>query len=125
MKIRIFENVDDSVLRIVVNTENFSQDDIRLMCQYGEPEVNVGGMLIYSYLDSEKTKSFGNQYVRILHGFPFAFCLDSRDFENGIGEAIAAGEAWKASVRSNISDKMRDLRDKSRALPTEEVYDNI
>ena len=115
----------DSVFRVVVNTEDFSQDDIRLMCQYGEPEVNVGGTIQYVYGDTPGSVPLGDQLIRVLHGFPFAMGFDSRDYENGVGEAMAAGIAWKESVRERIAIKMSDLREMAKALPTEEVYDNI
>lgn len=121
MKIRIFENMDNSVFRIVANTEDFSQEDLKLMCQYGEPEINVGGDVTYSLDEETKVKTFGDQYVRILHGFPFAFGFDSRDYEGSFDEAIAVGNAWKEALKRKIGTAMDELRDKSGALPTEEV----
>ena len=112
--------MDDSVFRVVVNTEDFSQDDLRLMCQYGEPDVNVGGDVTYDFNEESKTKYLGDQYVRILHGFPYAFGFDSRDYD-GIDEAIAAGTAWKENIKSRIRAAMEDLRAKSKVLPSEEV----
>lgn len=125
MKIRVFENMDDAVFRIVVNTEDFSQDDMRLMCQYGEPEIDCGGTVSYTYDDTQKTKEFGHQMIRVLHGFPFALGFDSRDYDGGCGEAIAVGEAWKTALKQQIADEMSALRLKARSLPTEEVFDNI
>lgn len=122
MKIRIFENMDDSVFRVVMNTEDFSQEDMRLMCQFGEPEVNVGGDVTYEIGGETKTKAFGDQYVRLLHGFPYAFGFDSRDFEtDGIDEAIAAGTQWKETVKGRIREALQALRAKSKVLPAEEV----
>lgn len=122
MKIRIFENMDDSVFRVVVNTEDFSQGDLRLMCQFGEPEVNVGGDVPYTFDGEARTKAFGDQYVRLLHGFPYAFGFDSRDFgTDGIDEAIAAGNAWKDLVKGRIRAAVSALREKAKVLPAEEV----
>ena len=121
MKIRIFKNMCNSVFRIVVNTEDFSQEEIKLMCQYGEPEINVGGDIDYRFDGQDKTKACGDQLVRILHGFPYAEGFDSRDYEGSFEEAEAVGEAWKAIVIAEIRSKMSDLRDKASILPTEEV----
>ena len=122
MKIRTFENMCDSVFRVVVNTEDFSQDDLRLMCQFGEPEINFGGEVQYEFDGVAKTKEIGDQYVRVFHGFPLAFGFDSRDFEgNGIDEAIAVGRAWKTGVIEKITHAIGDLRSKAKVLPTEEV----
>jgi len=145
MKIRIFANMDNSVLRVVVNTEDFSQEDLKLMRQYGEPEVNVGGDVEYVFgednvvrssevpksqssevpksqsSETHHVKHFGDQYVRILHGFPFAFGFDSRDYDGATEEAMAVGGAWTESLIYKISTVMDELRDKSGPLPTEEV----
>lgn len=125
MKIRIFQNLDNSVFRVVINTEDFGQDDIKLMCQYGEPEIESGGEISYEYNNESKTKTLGVQMIRVLHGFPLAFGFDSRDYGGSCAEAEAVGRAWKDKVISDIGEKMRLLRLNSNALPTEEVVDGV
>lgn len=120
MKIRIFQNMDDCVFRIVLNTEDWSQDDIKLMCQYGEPEIDMGGDFSYSYDESSKTRQLGHELVRVVHGFPFAIGFDSRDYGSH-GEAIAVGNAWKAEIVRRISEAIAALRANTSVLPTEEV----
>lgn len=121
MKIRIFENMDNSVFRVVANTEDFSQDDLKLMCQYGEPEINAGGEVDYVLAGETKSKTFGDQYVRILHGFPLSFGFDSRDYDGSLEESTAVGNAWKEALKAKIGEAMSALRAKSGPLPTEEV----
>lgn len=135
MKIRVFKNMCNSVLRIVINTEDFSQDDIRLMRQFGEPEVNVGG---FEYPNvAEKTQGglgseespgvdpyvkFGDEYVRIMHGFPYARGFDMRDYDGASeSDVMDIAESWKQYVVDGIEDEMSSLRSKSNSLPTEEV----
>ena len=125
MKIRVFENMDDAVFRVVVNTEGFSQNDIKLMCQFGEPEIDCGGTVTYTYDETEKTKEFGSNFVRVVHGFPFAFGFDSRDYEGGSDEAVAVGSQWVSDLKDQISRVMDALRQKACALPSEQVFDNI
>ena len=125
MKIRVFENMDDSVFRVVVNTEGFSQNDIKLMCQFGEPEIDCGGTVTYTYDETEKTKEFGSNLVRVVHGFPFAFGFDSRDYDGCSDEAIAVGSKWVSDLKDQISRVMVALRQKACALPSEQVFDNI
>lgn len=120
MKIRIFQNMCDSVFRIVINTDDWSQDDIKLMLQYGEPEVDVGGSIEYEYNGESKTKVFGSRFVRILHGFPYSSGFDSRDFGSD-EEAVEAGRAWKDEVVNRIKGEVSSLRENSRILPTEEI----
>ena len=80
MKKRIFSRMEDAVYRIVIYTEDWSQGDIELMEQFGEPEVNVGGPISYVFEGAVKVKEFGDEYVRLLHGFPYSRGFDSRDF---------------------------------------------
>lgn len=117
MKIRIFKNMCNSVFRVVLNTEDFSQDEIKLMCQFGEPEINVG----IHHQDVVKSESGGDEYVRILHGFPYSRGFDTRDFDGSVDDAMSAGESWKDAVVSEIESKMEELRSKLNTLPTEEV----
>ena len=121
MKIRIFKNMVDDVYRVVLLTEDWSEGDIELMFQFGEPEVNVGGDLTYTYDENSITKELGDEFVRVLHGFPYARRFDSRDYEGGHEEAVAAGSAWSAMVIEAIEDKVTELRAKAAPVKTEEV----
>lgn len=125
MKLRIFQNLDDLVFRVVINTEGFSQEDLKLMCQCGEPEIDLGGSISYEFGDEQKTKELGSQYVRILHGFPLAWGFDARDYDGGVAEAESVGKAWKDGIEQKIRDKMQLLRSNANMLPSEEVVDGI
>jgi len=120
MKIRIFSNMLDSVYRIVVNTEDWSQGDIKLMAQYGEPLVNLGGTIDYESDGEAYSETFGDEYVRIFHGFPYSRGFDIRDYGTK-DRAVAAGTAWKESVEAEIGAKVRELRTNTEPLPTEEI----
>ena len=125
MKKRVFQNLDNSVFRILINTEDWSEGDILLMEQFGEPEINVGGPIPYLYGEELvakdcKEKVFGDEYVRLLHGFPYARGFDSRDYES-VDEARAVGTAWKETVLSRIDEAVSELRSNVSDFPTEEV----
>lgn len=120
MKKRVFLEMDDGVFRVVVDTEDWSEGDVSLMEQYGEPEVNVGGEVQYTYAGELKTKQFGDMYVRILHGFPYSRGFDSRDY-GSVAEARAVGTAWKDIVVERINDAVSLLRENEGQFPTEEV----
>lgn len=142
MKKRVFSEMDDAVFRIVIDTEDWSQGDLELMEQFGEPEVNVGGSVDYVFGDEVKTKEFGNEFVRVLHGFPYSRGFDSRDygdyessgssgssessdpyssFDRRVSEAVAVGNAWKETVLRRLDNAVLDLRANHTPLPTEEV----
>ena len=120
--------MDNSVYRVVVSTEDWSEGDLKLMYQFGEPEVNVGGDVYYPakwYDDGgsgggEPKKTFGDEFVRVLHGFPYARGFDSRDY-GSVKEAVAVGKAWKDMVLARIDDAVIALRQNSLPLPTEEI----
>lgn len=124
MKIRIFQNMDDMVYRIVMFTEDWSQGDVELMVQYGEPEIDVGGEVEYIVDGEQKSKTFGDEYIRLIHGFPYSRGFDARDYDS-VMEAISLGNAWKDKVVSDIRLAIAELRSKSTAIPTEEVISGI
>lgn len=120
MKKRIFLNMDDAVFRIVIETEGWSEGDRTLMEQYGEPEINVGGEVDYLFGGEQKTKVFGDEYVRVLNGFPYSRGFDSRDYSS-TDEARAVGVAWKEIVLGRIDAAVVALRENQTQFPTEEV----
>lgn len=120
MKKRVFLNMDNAVFRVIIETEDWSEGDLDLMAQYGEPEVNVGGEVLYYYEEEPKTKNFGEEYMRVLHGFPYSRGFDSRDYES-VEEARLVGNAWKDMVLERINAAVRMLRENNEQLPTEEV----
>lgn len=121
MKIRVFQAIDNAVFRVIVFTEDWSEGDIKLMEEFGEPEVDVGGEVQYSFDGEPKSKIFGNELVRVLHGFPYSRGFDSRDYCS-VEEAVAIGREWKERVISLISDAVLSLRQNEGPFPTEEVY---
>ena len=123
MKKRVFSEMDDGVYRVAIMTEDWSEGDVRLMEQFGEPEVNVGGTVRYTPGGDgggDRVKEFGDLLVRILHGFPHVRGFDSRDY-GSVGEAVAVAVAWKEAVLGRIDDAVKGLRANSSPLPTEEV----
>lgn len=122
MKIRIFRDMDNAVYRILVATEDWSQGDIGLMKRFGEPEVDVGGEIQYVHESETKSKTFGSEFIRVLHGFPYSRGFDSRDY-GSYEEAVAVGIAWKEKVIQRLQTVVTELRTKGATLPTEEVIE--
>ena len=120
MKKRVLRDMDNAVYRIVISTEDCSQGDMELMAMLGEPEIDVGGEIQYLLGEEAKTKTFGNEFIRLMHGFPYSRGFDSRDY-GSYEEAIAVGVAWKEKVLERIDAVVLNLRTKSSPLPTEEV----
>lgn len=120
MKKRVFSTMDNGVYRIDVSTEDWSEGDLELMAQFGEPLVNLGGTISYSVADVAKEKTFGDEFVRLLHGFPYSRGFDSRDY-GSVDEAVAIGKAWKEESLKKIDEAVVELRAKPVPLPSEEI----
>ena len=123
MKKRIFSEMDNGVYRVVITTEDWSEGDLELMEQFGEPEIDVGGEIGYEFEDKPVSRAFGSEYVRLVHGFPYARGFDSRDYSS-VSEAIVVGNKWKDSVAGldgRIDKAVKELRSKSVVIPTEEI----
>ena len=112
--------MENAVFRVTIDTEDWSEGDIDLIAQFGEPEVNVGGEVTYLFEDETRTKTFGDMYARVLHGFPYMRGFDSRDYSS-YEEAVAVGKAWKELVLDRIDAAVVELRTHNAPLPTEEV----
>ena len=123
MKKRIFSEMDNGVYRVVITTEDWSEGDLELMEQFGEPEIDVGGEIGYEFEDKSVSRAFGSEYVRLVHGFPYARGFDSRDYSS-VSETIVVGNKWKDSVaglNGRIDKAVKELRSKSVVIPTEEI----
>ena len=126
MKKRVYQRFDNSVFQVVIRTEDWSQGDIELMVQYGEPEIDIGGTIQYLFGGETKTVVFGSEFLRILHGFPHVRGFDSRDYPHdteaeSLEEAKAIGLSWKDTVLGRIDAAVTGLRAKNISCPTEEV----
>ena len=122
MKKRVFSGMDDAVFRVVICTEDWSVGDLELMVQFGEPEINVGGEVVYIVDGERKAKVLGDEFVRVVHGFPYARIFDVRDYDS-VKDATAIGAAWKEMVLERIDAAVSELRSNVSPLPTEEVYE--
>ena len=120
MKKRVLRDMDNGVYRIILLTEDWSEGDRELMARFGEPEINVGGEVNYIIDGETKTRTLGDEYVRLLRGFPYQRGFDARDYAS-VEEAVALGVAWKEMVLPRIDAAILRLRDKAAPLPTEEV----
>lgn len=120
MKKRVLRDMDNGVYRIILLTEDWSEGDCDLIARFGEPEINVGGEVIYIVSGETKTKTLGDEYVRLLRGFPYQRGFDARDYAS-VEEAVALGVAWKEMVLSRIDAAILALRAQAAPLPTEEV----
>jgi len=123
MKIRIIKKLVGSVFDVRVYTEDWSENDRELMIKYGEPEINIGGVIVYTKEGSPDavTVEFDSAYERIMTESPFTRKFDARDYNDSIDEAKAVAVAWANHIESIIIASVRDLREKDTFFTTEEI----
>jgi hypothetical protein len=121
VKIRTYKYIADKKFFIEIKTEEFSQNDLDLMQQFGEPEVNVGGL----YGESEgptSTWTAPSRFLRVKQGFqPFKAFFDSRNFGE---EADDRANALIAKIIERIQAAMTVLRARQDTF-TSEVVTNV
>lgn len=120
MKIRTFYRLENGVYTASVFTEDWSEQDLRLMQKFGEPEINVGGTLEYSVPEENIEESYkvDDCYRRILHGSPMTRGFDSRDTR--YAEAFA--NLWAESVIGKIGAAFSSLHSRSDGFTRETVH---
>lgn len=123
MKIRIIKKLTDNVFDVRVYTEDWSANDRELMIKYGEPEINVGGVVSYhsDATDEQASLQFDDAYERIMTESPFTRKFDARDYNNSVEEAKAAAIAWSSNLENIIVAHVRSLREKDEFFTTEEI----
>ena len=127
MKIRIIKKLVDSVFHIRIQTEDWSEYDRELMLKYGEPEINIGGVVIYepcgqsSSSEEYASVTFDDAYMRIMTESPFTRKFDARDFDDSIDDAKAAATAWANDILRKIELSVTELRAKDSFFTTEEI----
>jgi hypothetical protein len=120
MKIRVFKTLLNSVYKVTVRTEDWSQDDLALMAQYGEPEINVGGDFSADGAGDDPADEFtlADTYARVYsdsHRLMESF--DLRDTANAKNRALA----WSTATVTKLTDAATALRAKAEVFVAEEV----
>ena len=134
MKIRILKKLIDGVFDVRVQTEDWSENDVRLMVKYGEPEINLGGTFTLPPPNDGSSSSSGSSsyepivadlddcYARIMSESPFTYKFDSRDYD-GVDNARMLASMWALEMEARIVEKVRGLRDKDSFFTTEEIME--
>ena len=100
MKIRTFYRLENGIYRVSVHTEEWSENDIRLMEKFGEPEINVGGDLEYTPSGASEAVSWHiDDSYRRLKSEPISMSFDSRDSVH----AEAFANLWADRIVSDVS----------------------
>jgi len=106
MDIRVFKKLDDDVYIDRIHTENWSQGDLLLMGNYGEPEVDVGGEFTGTGDQAGITFELPTKLYGIKTGSHFIYSFDKRDYADAEDRAII----WKTVMVSRITAALTALR---------------
>ena len=120
MKMRIFSQLEAGIYRIVIHTEDWSQRDIQLMEKYGEPEIDVGGIIDGEHgSGSGDVSSFtlDSKLYGIKTGSPFSADFDSRDYADAGARALL----WRDEIQRRITEAVLELREQDDDFTDERV----
>ena len=118
MKIRVYSAVENGIFKITINTEDWSEGDRQLMADYGEPQIDLGGV-IDGPAPSYVVFTLPSDYVNIMSDSPFQQGFDSRDTSSTTAQEYAV--AWKLTMVARIEAAVTALRTISDTFTNEEV----
>lgn len=121
MKIRVYKLLTDGVYKAKVVTEDWSELDIDLMEQFGEPEIDVSGTFDGTQDQALPDITFqlsGARLVRVKSDSPLIESFDIRDYADAADRATL----WAATIVSRITEAVTDMRAQHDTFSGEEVY---
>lgn len=129
MKIRVYRSVKNGVLSVRVQTEDWGQSDVDKMRAFGEPEIDVGGLVsCRSDMVSSGGREAGSndlveydfpsEFRKVMSGSPFVRRFDSRVYPDPESPAML----WKREMINRIITAVSWLRDADLSFVGEEVY---
>lgn len=108
MLFRVFQSIENDIWKVLIvnDPDKISDTDKKLMKQYGEPEINVGGTFL-SGTGNEFT--LPATYVKIRSDFPYEQDFDSTatPFDTNTQTKV---EGWRDAVLSLIDTAITTLR---------------
>jgi hypothetical protein len=115
MQLRIFRKVEDRRYRVSIATEDWSQDQLRLVAKFGDPEVDLGGEFA-----GPPELEFDSSYRRIYADGPLVRVFDARDYDDDDAAAEAA-VVWQDAMVVRISDAYEALLEQADPFTGETV----
>lgn len=105
MKIRTFYRLSNDVYSVTIYTEDWSQGDTKLMDEFGEPQIDLGG----DFGTGPGAFTLPNRLVSILTNSPFTQSFDARDYL-ATPTAPDAAEAWATEIATRLTAAVTTLR---------------
>ena len=112
MKIRQFNQIENDVFKVVLDTEDWSELDQQLMEKFGEPEIDLGGVFTGASM-----YSLPHDLVKIESESPFTQGFDYRDHTT----AQARATTWGIKITDRITAAVTTLRTQADTFTKEQV----
>ena len=131
MKVRVSQNKINSVLSVIVSTEDWSRHELDSIVRFGEPSVQIGGKFrkhctkcapIPCNDDSNDEWCWfelPEQEKKIRSDFPILVEFGPDDFD----DPGLCARSWSETVVRRIAKAVERLRNKSANIVKEEVYE--
>lgn len=107
MDVTISKSLQDSVYSVTISTSNFSSLDVQLFEAFGEPVIDIGGVIVDNRVN---LVSLPSRQVQIKSQFPVTQSFNDVDLQ---GKAEQAATLWIENVKQRMADAMKVLRSKS------------
>lgn len=125
MKIRAFKSIQDGLYTVRLVTEEWSQEDMRMMTNFGQPTVDLGGT--FDGVDElgspppdalpDVTYTLPTRVVGVKTDSPFEQAFDIRDY----ADAEDRARLWQLVVTERIATAVVTMRSQADTFTGEEV----
>jgi len=110
--LKITRSIDNDIWKITFRLDpaNFSELDEQLIARFGEPEINVGGVVGgLAIQNGETSYTLPEKYIKIRSGLPYTQELDSRKAPFDTYTRKKA-EAYQSAFITRYNQALADLR---------------
>lgn len=110
--LKITRSIDNDIWKITFRLDpaNFSVSDEQLIARFGEPEINVGGVVGgLAIQNGETSYTLPEKYIKIRSGLPYTQEFDSRIAPFNTDTRKKA-EAYQAAFIARYNQTLADLR---------------
>ena len=120
--LRIKRFIDNDIWKInfALELTSLPENDKDLMRKFGEPEINVGGIITYTIGEEESSYTLPNKYIKIKSGLPYTQEFDSKspDFQEAVQVKALA---YEEEFISRYAAAFEDLRSNADSFTGERV----
>ena len=110
--LKITRSIDNDIWKITFSIDplKLSEADKQLMAKFGEPEINVGGIIGGPTIQGEETEyTLPTKYIKIRSGLPYTQEFDSRTAPFNTHTQEKA-EAYQTEIISRYTQALVELR---------------